>query len=71
MTRTWECCPYCGESTNTERIGKPLIITVVNGKLHVSGSTLKKCNSCGSTWRSSEPTMKEAFGYDQEEDTAF
>ena len=69
---TWECCPYCGESADTERVGKPIEITVDNqGKLHVHKNTLKKCNFCGKTWHSEKPTMKEAFGDDQENDTPF
>jgi rRNA maturation protein Nop10 len=72
MTITWECCPYCGEPTDTERIGKPFWTTTdKDGKLHVHGSTLKKCNFCGKTWHSTKPTKKEAFGYDQEDETAF
>ena len=69
---TWECCPYCGESADTERVGKPIEITVdTQGKLHVHKNTLKKCGFCGKTWHSEKPTMKEAFGYDGEQETAF
>jgi len=70
--KTWEPCPFCNECVNTERIGKPFYTsTDKDGKLHVHGSTLKKCNFCGKTWRSEKPTMKEAFGYDGEEGTPF
>jgi len=72
MSLTWEPCPYCGESTDTERIGKPLIeYTDKDGKLHTRLNTLKRCNFCGKTWRSKQPTMKESFGYDEEEETPF
>jgi len=72
MGLTWEPCPFCGESSDTERIGKPFYtVTDKDDKLHVHGSKLKKCNFCGKTWRSELPTMKEAFGDDQENDTAF
>jgi hypothetical protein len=71
MPLTWEKCPYCGECVDTERLGKPITITVKrNGKLHVEQCTLKRCNFCGKTWRSELPTMKEAFGYDGEDEAA-
>ena len=72
MSLTWEPCPFCGESTDTERVGKPLQVwTDKDGKLHSRVNKLKKCNYCGKTWRSDQPTMKEAMGYDGEDDTAF
>ena len=68
----WECCPYCGESANTKRVGKPITITKdKDGKLHVYVNKLKKCGFCGKTWNSEEPTMLEAMGNDQENQTAF
>ena len=68
----WERCPYCHESVDTERLGKPIEITCdTQGKLHVHKNTLKKCGFCGKTWRSEKPTMREAMGYDGEEETAF
>jgi hypothetical protein len=67
----WECCPFCKEVSDTERVGKPLEITSQDGKLHVHVNKLKRCNSCGKTWRSELPTMVEAFGRDQEDDTPF
>ena len=72
MPLTWERCPYCKEPVDTERLGKPITVTTKkNGKLHVETCTLKKCNFCGKTWHSELPTMKEAMGYDGEEETAF
>jgi len=71
-TRHWQCCPFCGESVDTERLGKPLIEWVDSeGKIHTRLNLQKRCNFCGKTWKSKEPTMKEAFGYDGEEDTQF
>lgn len=72
MTLNWEKCPFCNEVSDTERVGKPLTVTSdKDGKLHVYVNKLKRCNSCGKTWRSELPTMKEAFGYDGEDDTTF
>jgi uncharacterized Zn finger protein len=72
MSLHWQKCPYCGESTDTERVGKPLTVTTdKDGKLHVRVNKLKRCNYCGKTWRSELPTMKEAMGHDGEEETAF
>jgi hypothetical protein len=72
MSLHWEKCPYCGECADTERVEQPITVTTdKDGKLHVRVNKLKRCNYCGKTWRSEEPTLKEAFGYDGEEDTAF
>ena len=69
---TWERCPYCNESTNTTRVGKPIRITRdKDGKIHVQVNKLKKCGFCGKTWNSELPTMLEAMGYDGENQTAF
>jgi hypothetical protein len=69
---TWEKCPFCKESTDIERLGKPITVSVKkDGKLHVEICALKRCNFCGKTWRSELPTMKEAMGYDGEEETPF
>ena len=68
----WECCPYCGEGTNTMRVGKPITITHdKDGKLHVYVNKRKKCGFCGKTWESELPTMLEAMGGDGENQTAF
>lgn len=68
----WEACPFCNEGADTERVGKPLEVTSdKDGKLHVHVNKLKRCNSCGKTWRSELPTMLEAFGKDGEDDTSF
>ena len=72
MSIRWECCPYCGESSDTERVGKPFHESVDReGKIHVSFNTLKRCGYCEKTWRSKEPTMLEAMGYDGEDEAAF
>ncbi len=69
---TWTQCPYCRESTDLKRVGKPLVVKAGrDGKLHTSGSTLIKCGFCGKTFQSNDATMLEAMGNDQENDTSF
>ena len=68
----WVQCPFCKESIDIKRVGKPFIVSEkANGKLHVSGSRLLQCGYCGKQWHSDAPTMKEAFGDDQIGDTSF
>ncbi len=69
----WLRCPFCGESTDLHRLGKPLKVTVKpNGKLHVEPMERRiKCGWCGSIFESDAPTMLEAMGYDGENDTLF
>ena len=75
MTLKWAACPFCGESTDLNRVAPPLRIGLKNKAgnaprqqaqvLTTSIETRVRCGFCGNVFSTTEPTMKEAFGNDQ------
>lgn len=81
MSLTWTQCPKCGESTDLVRLG-PALTVGLKLKPHCPPKqkaqvltthvqTQVRCNFCGTTFHTLEPTMKEAFGYDGVDDTPY
>ncbi len=69
---SWTRCPFCGESTDLNRIGKPLTVYVkTNEKLGTKTSRTVQCGYCKKTFQTDSPTMLEAMGYDGENETPY
>jgi len=63
-SRSWLCCPYCGEIEDVWRLGKTGVSEARYGKrIRHADPKRFKCNFCKSTFSSDGATRREAMGY--------
>ena len=65
MSVTWISCPKCREQVMLTRLGKLDVDEAdVGTRVHTKDSDLVRCDLCDTTFRTTSPTMWEAFGRD-------
>jgi len=78
---TWTKCPRCGEISDLLRVGPALRLRTKRLKgaaptwtaqvYTQSINTMVRCNFCGNIFHTTEPTRREAMGFDGIGDTPY